>query len=124
MTATGMYQKKFMDVLKLIHKLEPSPGFSHSLGTTIHHLSSAKNSIKVEDNGSTIRVELPITKALHLNHGDGDSHCTTNVVSLSTYLAIMDDITTYSLMTIDGGRPGVSISMNMEIAAADPRPPT
>lgn len=106
---TVHYKKKFLDVLKLIHKLEPSPGFSHALGTTFHDLLlSSSSSIEVEDEGSIVRVKLPVTKALCL-HGSTSA-------ALSTYMAIMDDLTTYSLMTVDGGRPGVSVSMNMEAA--------
>lgn len=105
------YKKKFLDVLKLIHKLEPSPGFSQALGTTFHDLSSLlSSSIQVEDKGSIVRVELPVTDALCVSGR--------TTVSLSTYMAIMDDLTTYSLMTVDGGRPGVSVSMNMEAAAS------
>ena len=103
---TIFHQKKFLDVLKLIHKMEPSPGFSQVLGTTFHDLSSA--SIQVQDKGSFLRVELPVTKALSISGDAG--------VALSTYMAILDDLTTYSLMTVDGGRPGVSVSMNMEAA--------
>ncbi len=103
------YKQKFLDVLKLIHKLEPSPGFSQALGTTFHDLTSSSSasssSIQVEDKGSTVRVELPVNSALYIE---------SKSITLSTYMAIMDDLTTYSLMTVDGGRPGVSVFMNME----------
>ncbi len=50
---------------------------------------------------------MPVNDALYVE---------SKSITLSTYMAIMDDLTTYSLMTVDGGRPGVSVSMNMEAA--------
>ena len=101
---------KLMDFLKVADSFEKSAGFSSLLG-----LSYAAVASLPQDHILTFDASKPAVLKFHLStHQLSLSH--QKSVALSTYLAIIDDVTTWALVLADPGRgrPGVSVSLRTE----------
>ena len=96
--------QKLFDFLKVVSRVEKSPGFSSLLG--LDYVSLKKDQLDYD--GSTLKVQLCLTNQLRLPKQDS--------VSLSTFLAVIDDTTTWALALADPSRSraGVSVSLKLE----------
>lgn len=101
--------QKLLDFLKVQSRVETSPSFSGALG--LNHGSVIANQVSFLDSDKqNLTFRLPLTQRLRLTSQES--------VALSTYLAIIDDVTTWALFMGDPerSRPGVSISLRGEWA--------
>ena len=97
--------RKFFEFVKLQGRVEKEAGFSTVLG--VHYESLINRPVSFDnEQGLTVRLPLTSEKLLPLRKS----------VSLSTYLALIDDITTWALVLGDPNRsrPGKSLSMRAE----------
>lgn len=108
MTASNPHIKKLFEFLKIARWVEKTPGFSSVLGLTRQNLEAAAGRGDVRMSGRILEIQLCPSPSLVLP-GQNDQ------ISLSTYLALMDETTTFALLLADPSRarPGVSISLNM-----------
>ena len=106
---------RLLERMKIVSQMERVPGFSSCLGVTYDHYrrygqrsdEKTSNNRKVHFDGSkTLTMRLPVPP---LTAG-----CNTKKAQLSTYLAIVDDVTTWALVLADPGRcrAGVSVSLS------------
>jgi acyl-coenzyme A thioesterase PaaI-like protein len=104
--------QKLLEFLKVQSRIEKSPSFSGALG--LHHESISASQVSFDSDQLTLR--LPVTQRIRLPRQES--------VALSTYLAIIDDVTTWALVLGDPerSRPGVSISLRGEWAKNGHRP--
>ena len=82
MSPTPKDIQKLLDFVKLVSRVEKSPGFSTLLGLDFSSLKKDQ----IEYDGSTLTVQLSLTNQLHSPKQDS--------VSLSTFLSIIDDTST------------------------------
>jgi acyl-coenzyme A thioesterase PaaI-like protein len=101
--------QKLLDFLKVQSHVEKSPSFSGALG--LNHESVSASQVSFDSDKQNLTFRLPITQRIRLPRQD-------DTVALSTYLAIIDDVTTWALILGDAerSRPGVSISLRGEWA--------
>jgi acyl-coenzyme A thioesterase PaaI-like protein len=98
--------QKLLDFLKVGSRLEKSPSFSGALGLNPESVSASQVAFDLDKQNLTFR--LPLTQRIRLPRQE--------TVALSTYLAIIDDVTTWALILGDPkrSRPGVSLSLRGE----------
>lgn len=96
---------KLFDFIKMQDRLENTPGFSSALGLSYDSLVNKQDAVTINQNDITLRY--PVTADCLLPRQ--------NEISLSTYLAVIDDVTTWALVLGDEkrSRPGKSISLNL-----------
>jgi acyl-coenzyme A thioesterase PaaI-like protein len=99
--------RKLIDLLQVYSRVERKPGFSHVLGLSYPQIRK-ENLLKVDAASLTLRI--PITSQL-LQTQTYEKAAPS--VLLSTYMAMMDEVTTWSLVLADAerGRAGVSVSL-------------
>lgn len=102
---------KLFDFLKLVSRIEKKPGFSSLLGLS-HSRLSLLSPDQITFENKDLTLQLPLDTHLHLPHQ--------KIVSLSTYLSIIDDTTTWALVLSDPARSraGVSVSLQLECGPA------
>lgn len=96
---------KLHEFLMMQGRVEKTPGFSSALGLSYESLVHNPDAISIDENG--VRLRYPVT---------ADSLLPTQPeISLSTYLAVIDDATTWALVLGDDkrSRPGKSISLSL-----------
>jgi acyl-coenzyme A thioesterase PaaI-like protein len=95
-------------------RFEKVPSFSRALGLNSGAFSANENVSFDKEHNLTFR--LPLTKRIQLPRLE-------QPVALSTYLAIIDDVTTWALVLGDlqHSRPGVSVSLRAEWGPAASR---
>jgi acyl-coenzyme A thioesterase PaaI-like protein len=100
--------QKLLDFLKVQSRVEKSPSFSGALG--LIHGSVSASQVSFDSDQQDLTFRLPLTQRIRLPRQES--------VALSTYLAIIDDVTTWALFMGDPerSRPGVSISLRGEWA--------
>jgi acyl-coenzyme A thioesterase PaaI-like protein len=100
--------QKLLDLLKVQSRVEKSPSFSGALG--LNHGSVSASQVSFDSDKQNLTFRLPLTQRIRLPRQES--------VALSTYLAIIDDVTTWALFMGDPerSRPGVSISLRGEWA--------
>jgi acyl-coenzyme A thioesterase PaaI-like protein len=106
---------KLLDVLKVAAKMEKAPGFSNYLGLSPDFYAKlSPDELSFERN--TFHVRIPISERIYLPHR--------NAMSLSTYLAIIDETTTWAFVLADEdrGRAGVSVSLDAKCGPASRLP--
>jgi len=96
---------KLHEFVKIQGRVEKAPGFSAALGLDHESLFNHGDVITVDTNGVTLRY--PVTTERLLPNS--------SAMSLSTYLAVIDDVTTWALVLGDEkrSRPGKSVSLNL-----------
>lgn len=106
--------RKLLEVVHVASRAEKRPGFSSALGLTsdFFHQQASHDppTLSYDDANQTLNVQVSLSDQLLLPQR--------SLISLSTYLAMMDDITTYALMLADPqrARAGVSVSLSAEWA--------
>ena len=102
MTSHRLVQK-LHEFIKMQGRAEKSPGFSSALGLS----TLGPKAYSVNKEGGAITLNFPVTTERLLPRQ--------NVISLSTYLAIIDDVTTWALVLGDEkrSRPGKSVSLSL-----------
>jgi acyl-coenzyme A thioesterase PaaI-like protein len=103
-------RKNIQGLLNLLHlqaKMERAPGFSHFLGFSPQHLHPSL--FCYDKNRLDFRYKLSHELAL-------PTKTDTSTVTLSTYLAILDEVTTWACMASQpkNPRPGVSVNFQMD----------
>jgi acyl-coenzyme A thioesterase PaaI-like protein len=100
--------QKLLDLLKVQSRVEKSPSFSGALG--LNHGSISASQVSFDSDTQNLTFRLPLTQRIRLPRQEH--------VALSTYLAIIDDVTTWALFMGDPerSRPGVSVSLRGEWA--------
>lgn len=88
------------------NRVEKVPGFSSALGLDYDSLLKNDSTVSVNENG-VVTLRYPVIRQRLLPNS--------TKVSLSTYLAAVDDITTWALVLGDEkrSRPGKSVSLNL-----------
>jgi acyl-coenzyme A thioesterase PaaI-like protein len=102
---------KLLDFIRLSSRLEGTPGFSPAaLGLSYDHISQLSNTAAVsfDESSKTLKLRFPL-EAL-------PKRSTSPVVSLSTYMAMMDDVTTWALVLADSKRSRAGISVSLQAA--------
>lgn len=107
--------RKALDVLKIFHQVERTPGFGATLGFSFVHLRP--QDVSCEDGNKSLTVRMPLTDSLLWKNSNvtvtkGKDEPAA-VGMLSTFAAIIDESTTVALVTA-GARPGVSVVLSME----------
>ena len=107
---------RLMEVLQFASRLEKSPGFSNYLGLTTEFYAG-RSAKELSFDANTLDLRIPITSQICFPKQ--------NQVSLSTYMAILDDATTWALVLGDKkrGRAGVSVSLGGEWGQAARKAP-
>jgi hypothetical protein len=105
MSSSRRALSKLFDFIKMQDRLENTPGFSSALGLSYDSLVNKQDAVTINQNDITLRY--PVTADCLLPRQ--------NEISLSTYLAVIDDVTTWALVLGDEkrSRPGKSISLNL-----------
>lgn len=100
--------QKLLDFLKVHSRVEKSSTFSRVLG--LNHESVSASQVSFDSDKQNLTFRLPLTQRIRLPKQQS--------VALSTYLAIIDDVTTWALVLGDPkrSRAGVSISLRGEWA--------
>lgn len=106
--------QKLLDFLKVADTFEKLPGFSSLLGLS-HSAVLASSSPPHEHRLTCDGSNKPFVLKFHLSTHQL-SLPKKKSVALATYLAIIDDVTTWALVLSDPsrGRPGVSVSLRAE----------
>ena len=96
---------KLIEVLKVAAKMEKAPGFANYLGLTPEFYTKLSPQ-ELSFDRNTFHVRMPISNRIFLPQR--------NAMSLSTYLAIIDETTTWAFALADEkrGRAGVSVSLD------------
>ncbi|GKY92803.1 hypothetical protein MPSEU_000250000 [Mayamaea pseudoterrestris] len=96
---------RLINVLKVASKMEKAPGFANYLGLTPEFYSKLSPE-ELSFDKDTFHVRMPISPQIFLPQR--------NATSLSTYLAIIDETTTWAFVLADKerGRAGVSVSLD------------
>ena len=99
--------QKLFEMLRLADTLEKAPGFSSILGLS-HASITSLSADHLTFEHPELKLLLPLTSNLYLPNQ--------NSVALSTYLAMIDDVTTWALLLSDPrrARSGVSVSLQAE----------
>lgn len=100
--------QKLLDFLKLSSRVERTPGFSSALGLSFDSISKLpKDAIDFDRSTKSLKLRLP-TDPLRSK--------LSNDIYLSTYMAALDDITTWALVLADDkrSRAGVSVALRSE----------
>lgn len=97
--------RKLHEFVKMQGRVEGTPGFSSALGLSHDLLLNSKESVTADESGVTLRYQVTVDRLLP-KHDE---------ISLSTYLAVIDDVTTWALVLGDEkrSRPGKSISLSL-----------
>ena len=106
---------KLIDFIKLQgHILEKVPGFSSTLGFSHQRIQALAPAITFQD--SSLSVQLPVTESLLL---PGRKE-----VSLGTYAALIDDVTTWAIFLDNpkAAKPGVSVSLRADRSGPSVKP--
>lgn len=100
--------QKLLDFLKLGSRLEKTNGFTCALGLDYERVSGLSNNLTF-DKTNTLKFRLPIEDSIFL------PNCRT--ISLSTCIALIDEITTWAVVLADPqkSRPGVSVTLQGEM---------
>ena len=103
--STSRSISKLIEVLKVAAKMEKAPGFSKYLGLTPDFYTKLPPE-ELSFDRNKFHVRLPISDRIFLPQR--------NAMSLSTYLAIIDETTTWAFVLADEkrGRAGVSVSLD------------
>ena len=104
--STRQLTLKLYEFFKMQTRVEKAPGFSSALGLDYNTLLKDENVLSVDENG-VITLRYRVTPQRLLPNSAQ--------VSLSTYLAAVDDVTTWALVLGDEkrSRPGKSVSLNL-----------
>lgn len=99
--------QKLFEFLRLVRCLEKSPSFSSALGLSYNAISSLPTD-QLSFEKPFLKLRVPLSSKLYLSNQTS--------VALSTYLAIIDDVTTWALVLSDPrrSRAGVSVSLRTE----------
>lgn len=100
--------KHLRDLLPVLSRLEKPPGgFSSALGLVLpSHFFDDDQNVSFDKATSTLQVRLPLLTKDRLLPNQ-------SLVSLSTYLAMMDDVTTWALPLTDPNRNRMGVSVNL-----------
>lgn len=109
--------QKLLDFLKLSSRLEGTtpPGFSTAgLGLSYDGISQRMDLLSFDASSNTLKLRFPLKELpMRRRTSSSSSYTTSDEVALSTYLAMMDDITTWALVLADTerGRAGKSVCL-------------
>lgn len=111
--------RKAFDVLKFIDQLEQTPGFGNAIGFSFRHLSP--DQFRFDDDDDTLKIRMSLTESFLWKDSSSPSPSLQRqqpVGLLSTFAALVDEVTTVSLIVDDDGRPGVTVLLSMEAGPA------
>lgn len=123
MSSFAKRTQKLLDTLRLLAVVEKrleAPGFSHALA--LNHDKLSPSQFLPPADGShhafTFEYKIPLQLTLpflspHSSNVVSSSHKTTPTISLSTLLAILDDVTSWSTLLGDPKRRRFGVSVNL-----------
>lgn len=130
MASTRNHVRQLMEMLRvqaLLEQKTKTPAFSHALGLNYAQISESQFVPVKEDSGNFYSFEYTVpsqlrlpsvhseTKTLTLNNSNSsdDDSTNNNPVSLSTLLAIIDEVTSWSSLIGDSKRRRFGVSINL-----------
>jgi hypothetical protein len=117
---------EMLKMLALVEKRLNAPGFSHALKLDYASLSEQQFFLTpAEDSGNSLIFKYKIPSHLTLPHYSSDTNKWTHspdhaTTSLSTLLAILDEVTTWSALVGDMARRRFGVSVNFRTEWAKP----
>jgi hypothetical protein len=113
--SNGRQIQKLVEFLQFYARMEGQspPGYATcALGLSYEHISQNLDNISYDEANQTLKVRFPLSAMPKQTPSSADDAVTSR--GLSTYLAMMDDVTTWALVLADvkRGRAGKSVSFH------------